>query len=309
MAYVSEFGAKMFMIAGFSRILRMFHMNYFIKQYEKYKYKQIIKLLDKKYGKEVEAIISESHTHCRICENDPIWIFWWQGENSMRPIVKSCYESVLKNASNHPVILITKENIHNYMDIQSYINDKIGNKITLTHFSDILREHLLYVYGGIWMDATIYMTAPFPKEMYEYEYYSIKGAFEEWDWTGFFQASGKGNLLAKSANHLFDCYWKEHDSLITYLLIDCFLEVSRRHSKEIEEMVACLPEKNDDLFLLNDIYLDRPYNDIDMVDLKKKSNLHKLSYKKEHKTKTKRGEETFYAWLINNSWKERGKIQ
>ena len=52
--------------------------------------------------------------------------------------------------------------------------------LTSTRCRLIWKECRLYKHGGIWMDATIYMTAPFSKEMYEYEYYSIKGAFEEW---------------------------------------------------------------------------------------------------------------------------------
>lgn len=49
------------------------------------------------------------------------------------------------------------------------------------HFSDIVRENLLYKYGGIWMDATIYMTSPFPDTIYNYDYYTIKGASSLWD--------------------------------------------------------------------------------------------------------------------------------
>ena len=82
----------------------------------------------------------------------------------MPPVVRSCYKSVLKNAEKHPVILITENNITEYVDIPQYIYEKIREKkMTLTHFSDILRENLLYKHGGIWMDATIYMTAPFSK--------------------------------------------------------------------------------------------------------------------------------------------------
>ena len=33
-----------------------------------------------------------------LTDNLPIWIFWWQGENEMPPVVKSCLNSVRKYA-------------------------------------------------------------------------------------------------------------------------------------------------------------------------------------------------------------------
>lgn len=299
--YIKEFGVRIFAIAGFTRVLRKLKLNHTVKSYERFKYNSIIRWLDKRYGEEVDKAIAGYTSHYKIQEDSPIWIFWWQGEETMPPIVRSCYKSVLRNAEKHPVILITENNITEYVDIPQYIYEKIREKkMTLTHFSDILRENLLYRYGGIWMDATIYMTAPFSKEMYEYEYYSIKGAFEEWEWTGFFQAAGKGNVFAKAVSHLFNCYWKEHDCLISYLLIDCFLAVARKHSTAIDQMIKDLPQKDSSIFLLNDQYLDKAYDVDEMEALSNKTNLHKLSYKYKHDSAV--GEKlTFWGALLNES--------
>ena len=46
----------------------------------------------------------------------------------MPPVVRSCYKSVLKNAEKHPVILITENNITEYVDIPQYIYEKIREK-------------------------------------------------------------------------------------------------------------------------------------------------------------------------------------
>lgn len=299
--YIKEFGVRIFAIAGFTRVLRKLKLNHAVKSYERFKYDSIIRWLDKRYGEEADKAIAGYTSHCKIQEDSPIWIFWRQGKKTMPPVVRSCYKSVLKNAEKHPVILITENNITEYVDIPQYIYEKIREKkMTLTHFSDILRENLLYKHGGIWMDATIYMTAPFSKEMYEYEYYSIKGAFEEWEWTGFFQAAGKGSVFAKAVSHLFNCYWKEHDCLISYLLIDCFLAVARKHSPAIDQMIKDLPQKDASIFLLNDQYLDKTYDVDEMEALSNKTNLHKLSYKYKHDSAV--GEKlTFWGALLNES--------
>ena len=299
--YINEFGVGIFAIAGFTRVLRKLKLNHAVKSYERFKYDSIIRWLDKRYGEEADKAIAGYTSHCKIQEDSPIWIFWWQGEETMPPVVKSCYKSVLRNAEKHPVILITENNITEYVDIPQYIYEKIREKkMTLTHFSDILRENLLYKHGGIWMDATIYMTASFSKEMYKYEYYSIKGAFEEWEWTGFFQAAGKGSVFAKAVSHLFNCYWKEHDCLISYLSIDCFLAVARKHSPAIDQMIKDLPQKDASIFLLNDQYLDKTYDVDEMEALSNKTNLHKLSYKYKHDSAV--GEKlTFWGALLNES--------
>lgn len=300
--YIREFGIGIFAIAGFTRVLRKMKLAHALKAYERFKYKIIIHWLDKRYGKEVDKVIAGYSSHCKIQEDSPIWVFWWQGGGGMPPVVRSCYESILRNAEKHPVILITKNNVSEYVDIPEYIYEKIEEKkMTLTHFSDILRENLMYKHGGIWMDATLYMTSPFPGEIYQYEYYSIKGAYEEWEWTGFFQASGQGNVFAKAVSHLFNCYWQEHNCLISYLLIDCLMTVARMHSTDIDWLVHELPRKDSSIFLLGDgTHLDKIFDENEMDEICKKSNIHKLSYKYKHSSLI--GEKkTFWGELLKES--------
>lgn len=42
--------------------------------------------------------------------NDPVWIFWYQGETAMPEIVKICYNSIVSNIHDRPVHLLTKDN-------------------------------------------------------------------------------------------------------------------------------------------------------------------------------------------------------
>lgn len=52
-----------------------------------------------------------------------IWTLWWQGVDKMPPIVKATYESI-KNASDKEVVLITKDNVYEYIEIPEYIKKK-----------------------------------------------------------------------------------------------------------------------------------------------------------------------------------------
>lgn len=91
----------------------------------------------------------------------PIFVCWLQGEEAMPPVVKACYASIKRFAQNHPVVLITSENLSQWVAIPEHILRKVSEgKITPTHFSDIIRVNLLAKYNAIWLDASIYLTAP-----------------------------------------------------------------------------------------------------------------------------------------------------
>lgn len=69
----------------------------------------------------------------------------------MPEIVKMCYRTQVKYAesNNTKIILLSKDNICDYINIPQVILDKVERKIiTLTHFSDIIRIYLLEQYGG-----------------------------------------------------------------------------------------------------------------------------------------------------------------
>ena len=48
---------------------------------------------------------------------------------------------------------------------------KRGGAFSAALFSDVVRLVLLYVYGGIWVDATIIFSSPLPKELLEQDFF------------------------------------------------------------------------------------------------------------------------------------------
>ncbi|NRO93651.1 capsular polysaccharide synthesis protein [Lactobacillus helveticus] len=156
-----------------------------------------------------------------------IWVFWWQGKDKMTPLSKKCYKNILKNKGNRIVILLTKENIRQYATLPEYIYTKIkSKKISLTHLSDILRFNLLNNYGGLWMDATLYVTDSLDKfskkELFTCSGYEDKYLFNisYGRWTGFFIGGPSHLSLFQFMDNFFQEYWKYNDKLIDYFLID-----------------------------------------------------------------------------------------
>ena len=55
--------------------------------------------------------------------------FWWQGENEMPPVVKSCLNSVAKHAGAHPVRVVSQHNIDEYLTIPQHIKDRLKQNV------------------------------------------------------------------------------------------------------------------------------------------------------------------------------------
>ena len=95
--------------------------------------------------------------------NNIIWIMWLQGISEAPDIVKMSIRSVTNALPNHKVIILTKENFKNYVDVPEDIVTKWqSGMISNAHFSDIVRMELLIQNGGTWFDSTIMLDKKFP---------------------------------------------------------------------------------------------------------------------------------------------------
>ena len=230
---------------------------------------------------------------------------WWQGVDSMPPVVRACYERLLK-VSDRKVVLITKDNFTDFVHLPEYILNKVNNgQITLTHFSDILRSYLLYNYGGFWCDATIWVDR-IPEVIDEFEFYTLKakGLFPVFisrgEWQPFLLVCTKtGAKLPFLLYNLFLEYWTKHTKLIDYLLIDYFILFIKNNDKGIDALFTVLPE-NRDYYSLN-LAINEPYDEKAFSEMMVKSSFQKLTYKKQMKEKTDKGELSNYGYLLNYS--------
>lgn len=248
-----------------------------------------------------------------INENERInvWIFWWQGVDSAPEIVKKCIDSIYKNFSPllFNVFLITKENIKEYCDFPSYIYSKLASKrITLTHFSDLIRANLLSRHGGLWIDATVYVSSNVSQEpMCNLPFFTIKNQTKKNliinnRWTGFFLYAPKGTVLFKFLNDFFMEYWKKNHYLIDYLLVDFGIALAVENISVCRDDYNMVPATNESIIRLLPL-LNKPYSENIWKNLKSNTQFFKLSYKKEivgsdfvYYVKNKK---TFYGKIID----------
>lgn len=150
-----------------------------------------------------------------------IWVCWWQGKN-MSPIVRKCYEHIREFNADKKVVLITEENLSEYVTFPPYIMEKYKKGIiSRTHLSDILRSELLCQYGGVWMDITLMTWTSIPDRFYELPVYTGHFRYDKKDynvsrnrWTPFFMVSRyPNNILFRFLSDFWREYWKELDMI------------------------------------------------------------------------------------------------
>lgn len=270
------------------------------KRREKYE-NSIYMYLKKHYGK----IINEFRENVTKCfeKTEIIWIMWWQGEETMPPIVKACYKK-LGGGIKQNIVLITKKNVHEYISIPTYIQEKVlEGKITLTHFSDIVRVMLLEQYGGLWIDATVYVNS-LPDTFFEQDFFTLRkeGMFKQLifrgEWSTFLLYAGNQRNCFQCLRILFCEYWKEHNQVIDYLMFDYFIKIMYDELSDFNELIKNVPE-TDKFYDLN-LKINEVYNPEVFKALCESSYFHKLTYKKEFKNKDEQGRETYYYHLINS---------
>lgn len=217
-----------------------------------------------------------------------IWMLWWQGIDDNTPkIVQSCIKSVKENFPENEIIIITKNNYMDYIQIPDYILEKVNKGyISITHLSDIIRFCLLSEYGGMWLDATIFIAKRFDKEISKYEFYTNKlPCSKEYQqfvskarWSGFFIYCKPGNPIVTNLKNVLFQYWKEHNKLITYLFIDHIFDVCYKKFPKLREMFDKVPINNINIYTMANKLFEK-YDKDTYANYLNDTNLFKLTYK------------------------------
>lgn len=264
--------------------------------FHKKQYSMVVNWLEFKYEDIINKYKSfEDHSEY-ISNTSNIWVFWWQGMENMPPLVNACINNLKKKSGNRKVIILTQYNYCNYVNIPTFILNKVKNgTFTYTFFSDILRFALLGKYGGIWVDATLYVDKDLP-DMNDYKFFTIKhGLFEEWHisggrWSSFFMAVGNNNLGIRFIRDILLKYADTYDIWIAYLLTDAIMEVAYRNFPSFKRQIDNVPYNNKRVFQMV-IDLNKSNDDYSCP-----TNLNKLTYKKRYRE----SKNTVYYALIHN---------
>lgn len=220
--------------------------------------------------------------------SNKIWFFWWQGQDKLTDLSRKCYESILKNRGKRDVIFISKVNIKKYATLPNYVYEKVDKgQITLTHLSDLLRFNLLSNYGGLWMDATLYVTSNLDnidtEQLFTCSGYEDKTDFNvsQGRWTGFLIGGPSHLDIFEFMNGFFKEYWKYNDKLVDYFLIDYALNYAlSQNMSNFSEITKIYSKFEPNLFLLQK-YLNEKFEVKKWKVISHNTNIFKLTNKKQ----------------------------
>lgn len=239
----------------------------------------------------------------------PVFVCWWQGFDEAPELVRRCIESIDRNipADLAEVHLITLENVGLYITLPEWVIDKFEKGlISMTHLSDILRVGLLYRYGGMWMDATYFVTAPISRAIFEREeFFTLRTRQGLWRadivqgrWACNCMYAPKHHVLFRYMLNAFYSYWYTRDSLIDYYMIDYLMALAYDHISGVKEMVDHCEYSNPHCFELIK-QLNWPYRKTVFDGWCKDTNIFKLSYKVSAQKENLVGQKTIYGYLMD----------
>lgn len=189
-----------------------------------------------------------------------IWVMWWQGAEQMPPLVKACYDSLQRHSRGLDVVLITKENIADYIKMPATIDRKLNEgSITLAALSDYVRVSLLSDHGGIWIDSTMFFVRDIPESAATSPFFTIRRSSEvanhfcvsHSDWNGQFLASNMTHCkIFEMERKMWEFYWENFDTNIEYLMTDFFKARIFSTDAEARKILDAVKQSNNKLYKL-----------------------------------------------------------
>lgn len=263
-----------------------------------------LKRLDREFHIFVQNKASEweKADHTSGLYRNCIWLFWYDGNMFAHPVLRTCYDSIVKHKpEGTEIILVTKENMCQYIDMPSYILQKVEQGlISLTHLSDIVRFKLLSRWGGTWFDATVFALKDFPMIL-QGDLWTIKrpnidiASIVKGKWTSF-AIGGRQNMLFYLMSEFWDEYWKRYDVLIDYFEMDLMMEYLYRNVSQVTKLLDSVQTNNINVQKFWP-KMNEPYDEAKFMELVGDTALFKLTYRLKCETTTKEGNQTNYGYI------------
>lgn len=149
-----------------------------------------------------------------------IYSIWFQGEEKAPEIVRSCFASIRKYGGRELVVLDEKS-LFDYISLPEAILEKYrAGKIRSAHFSDLCRVELLHRYGGYWLDATCFLSAPIPSFATEQDFFVFMAGDKVHGNYSYIQncfiRARKGSFLLEAWRAMMLAYWLREDRRVDY---------------------------------------------------------------------------------------------
>lgn len=193
------------------------------KQYLLRKYRRTLKRFDDEY------------CDCTYHSNsNKVWVCWLQGIDNAPPVVKKCYESLKRNLPSKEIVLISEDNLDQYVIFPKYIMEKwTAGVISHTHMTDLLRLELLIKYGGTWIDSTVWCSQNeecipdyfFKSDLFFFQCLKPGRDGHSTVMSSWYINAASNNKILLATRYLLYEYWKKNNELLDYFLLHDFFQI------------------------------------------------------------------------------------
>ena len=241
----------------------------------------------------------------------PVWVCWFQGRENAPELVKACLNSIENHLPKEVVNLqvIDLNNLFEYLSLPEWIIQKYNDGIIgQAHFSDIVRSQLLYLYGGMWIDATYYVANDIPSSFFtDQNFWTHRMKVPMWR-ADIAQGNFSCNLLyGKAYNSLFKFilnglynYWARNDKVIDYFFYDHIIQIAYTTDENIHKMIENVKYSNPDMFELKKI-INNKYDEKRWNNIKSNTTFFKLTYRDDFSKQTIVDDMTLWGYISSNS--------
>lgn len=246
------------------------------------KYKNTCKRLNK-YRRFIELLKIDTHYQAETGAEEFVFSIWFQSEENAPLLIKSCFRQ-LKKYYGENVKILDRNSIRKWIDVPDYIWLKWENGIiSNAHFSDICRVLLLYNYGGMWFDATDYLTSPVPDWIINSDLFMFAAGDKITPTTlvqSCFIRAKKNHPLLKAWRDIIFEYWKTENQLIDYFLLHYLLRYLVENNSSASELFNKIPYvEQDPTHVLWYKYRDHTYSEKLFFEATKDTFFQKTNFK------------------------------
>lgn len=199
----------------------------------------------------------DSSKEIKLNSKPIIFVFWYQSFENLPLIVDLCIRSIKNNGKNYDVVLLNKDNYHEYINLDKSIEEKFFNKkISIQNFADYLRIKLLEKYNCLWIDATVFAIKEIPLSYSELEYFSVKSPnmyegkkeyslFPLFPFGQVYLLGGTNKRFFHQIATFFEDYIKKRDVYLDYFMIYYFMNFLYLNDSEDKKIIDVLQINNE----------------------------------------------------------------
>lgn len=151
-----------------------------------------------------------------------VFVYWAQGMDAAPPIVRACYER-LKRVPGIELRLVTEATVPYWVDLPDHVKQRVP--ATKAAFSDWLRIALLKEYGGIWVDATCFVSGDLSvvdelvgdRRFFAFRYNDAR--ISSW-----FLAARDNSYIVHMMHAALEVYFRSHDKVTHYFFFHDLFE-------------------------------------------------------------------------------------